>query len=179
MTTAAPSPRGQLPPAGTYLVDPARSVVAVTTRHLFGLAGVKATFAVREGTLVIADPLSASTAAAVLDAGSFTSGNKKRDQDVSSAKYLDAASHPDIAFASNALQQDGDRWILRGTVIAHGTPAPAELTVTEIAFDGTDLALHGATSIDRYAHGVVAGKGMAGRHLAIELHVVARPSSVA
>ena len=175
MTTAS----GPLPPTGTYLIDPARSVVAVTTRHLFGLGGVSATFTLREGTLVITDPPSASTATAVIDAGSFTSGNSKRDQDVGSAKYLDAASHPDITFSSGSLEQDGDRWILRGTVTAHGTPAPAELTVTEIAFDGNDLALHGATSIDRYAHGVVAGKGMAGRHLAIELHVVARPSSVA
>ena len=86
---ATPSPGGQLPPAGTYLIDPARSVVEVTTRHLFGLAGVKATFRLREGTLVIADPPVNSTASAVLDAGSFASGNSKRDQDVSSKKYLD------------------------------------------------------------------------------------------
>ena len=51
--------------------------------------------------------------------------------------------------------------------------------MTEIALDGTDLVVRGATSIDRYQHGVVAGKGLAGRHLAIDLHIIARPTSVA
>jgi len=32
-----------IPPAGRYRIDPARSTITITTRHLFGLGPVRAT----------------------------------------------------------------------------------------------------------------------------------------
>ena len=51
----------QLPPLGTYLVDPTRSSVRYTGRHMFGLGGVQATFAVAAGAIEVAEPTSASS----------------------------------------------------------------------------------------------------------------------
>ncbi len=39
------------PPLGSYRIDPTRSTVAFTTRHLFGLAEVRGTLAMRTGQI--------------------------------------------------------------------------------------------------------------------------------
>lgn len=51
----------QLPPHGTYRVDPTRSSVRYTGRHMFGLGGVQATFAIAAGAIEVAEPTSASS----------------------------------------------------------------------------------------------------------------------
>lgn len=58
----------QIPATGTYRIDPADSSVSFTTRHLFGLGAVEGTFGVLSGEVTIADPVTASTARAVIDA---------------------------------------------------------------------------------------------------------------
>ncbi|SRR6266568_8214563 len=69
----------QIPATGTYRIDPASSSVSFTTRHLFGLGAVKGTFGVLSGEVTIADPVTASTARAVIDAASFSGGHPQRD----------------------------------------------------------------------------------------------------
>ena len=64
----------QIPATGTYRIDPAGSSVSFTTRHLFGLGVVRGTFGVLSGEVTIADPVTASTARAVIDAASFSGG---------------------------------------------------------------------------------------------------------
>jgi polyisoprenoid-binding protein YceI len=61
----------QIPAAGTYQLDPAASTVRFATRHLFGLGTVKGTFRLISGQVTIADPVTSSTASAVIDAASF------------------------------------------------------------------------------------------------------------
>src|SRR6266851_8271011 len=71
----------QIPATGTYRIDPSGSSVSFTTRHLFGLGVVRGTFGVLSGEVTIADPVTASTARAVIDAASFSSGHTQRDKD--------------------------------------------------------------------------------------------------
>lgn len=70
------------PAPGRYVVDPERSRVSLTARHLLGLASVTGTFALRRAELVVDDPNGAGTLKAVLDAGSFRTNSSKRDHDV-------------------------------------------------------------------------------------------------
>src|SRR4029077_5034105 len=65
----------QIPAAGTYQPARAASPVKFATRHLLGLAAVKGTFRLISGQITIADPLTSSTASAVIDAASFATGN--------------------------------------------------------------------------------------------------------
>jgi polyisoprenoid-binding protein YceI len=159
----------QIPATGTYRIDPSGSSVSFTTRHLFGLGVVRGTFGVLSGEVTIADPVTASTARAVIDAASFSSGHPQRDKDVKSANLLHVQEHPHIKFESSQLVPVGDGWVLRGQLTARGNAAPVELAVTESRGSGDGLALRATTRIDRYAFGLTKRKGLAARYLDLEI----------
>ena len=146
----------EVPMAGTYRVDPQRSKVSYSGRHMFGLGVVHATFTLTSGELRVADPLTASTVAMTLDANSFSSNNARRDKDVRSAALLDVATYPEITFAANSLRLDGDQWLAAGTVTAHGKTVPVEVAIDQLTRNGEEMRVHGqAKHLDRYAFGVV------------------------
>src|SRR5215472_7838104 len=58
------------PQLGRYDIDPDQSAVTFRTRHLFGLAPVRGTLAVRGGTVDITEPVTASAVYAEIEAGS-------------------------------------------------------------------------------------------------------------
>jgi polyisoprenoid-binding protein YceI len=163
------------PTAGRYRIDPARTTVRFHTRHMLGLGRVSGTLRVRKADLSMADPLSSTTLHVVLDAASFNTGNPKRDTAVRSAKYLDVAAFPDITFDSQQIRRDDGKWVVVGTVTAHGVASPAELSVDEIRDDAGELTIRATTKIDRYAHQVTAGKGLAARWLTVEVTATVVP----
>jgi len=155
----------QIPAAGTYQLDPETSSIGFATRHMFGLGGVTGTFRVTSGEITIADPVTSSSASAVIDAASFRSGNDARDKDVKSANFLHAGEHPQITFTSTDVARDDDRWLVRGQITVRGTSAPAELDITEVRTDESGFFVKATTRIDRYAHGLLKKKGLAARYL--------------
>jgi polyisoprenoid-binding protein YceI len=155
----------QVPAAGTYRLDPQASSISFATRHFFGLAPVTGSFRVISGEITIADPVTSSTASAVIDATSFHTGLAARDKDVKSANFLHAGEHPQITFASSDVARDDGRWLLTGQITVRGTSTPAELVVTEARTDENGLFVKATTRIDRYAHGLTKKKGLAGRFL--------------
>ncbi|HEX2320736.1 MAG TPA: YceI family protein [Streptosporangiaceae bacterium] len=159
----------QIPATGTYRIDPASSSVSFTTRHMFGLGAVKGTFGVLSGEVTIADPVTASTARAVIDAASFSGGHPQRDKDVKSANFLHVEEHPHITFESSDLAREGDAWLLHGQLTVRGHSAPVALAVTESRASGDGLTLRGTTRIDRYAFGLSKKKGLAARYLDLEI----------
>ena len=84
----------QIPAAGTYRLDPQASTIGFATRHMFGLGRVTGTFRLISGEITIADPVTSSTASAVIDAASFQTGSGARDKDIKSANFLHAGEHP-------------------------------------------------------------------------------------
>jgi len=124
MTDTSATTTGQAPPAGTYRIDPQRSTIDISTRHLFGLAAVHGSFTLLDGDIRITDSPGESTSRATIDAASFTTNNAKRDADVKSPKLLDVANHPTISFAGSQLQLDGQTFHHPGTLTAHGVSRP-------------------------------------------------------
>ena len=159
----------QIPAAGTYRLDPAASSITFATRHMFGLGGVHGSFRLISGEITIADPVTSSTASAVVDATSFHTGGAARDADVKSATFLHVEEHPQITFTSTSLAQDGDRWLLRGQITVRGRSTPAELEITEAGSAEDAVLVTATTRIDRYAHGLTKKKGLAGRYLDLEI----------
>jgi polyisoprenoid-binding protein YceI len=162
------------PAAGYYRIDPLRTEVRFTTRHLFGLGGVSGTVKVRDAEFNIGSPTSDTTVAAVLSAASFDSGNAKRNSEIRSPKYLYTAKFPDIMFTCTLVDQTAEHWVAVGVVTAHGVSQPVDLTLEQFntTLDG-ELALHATARIDRYAHGVTASRGLAGRWLDIDITAIA------
>lgn len=163
----------QLPPPGTYRVDPIRSSVRYTGRHMFGLGAVQATFAVAAGAIEVAEPTSSSEVRLSVDPATFTSDKTRRDKHVKSKALLDIEQYPEISFRSTAVRADGDQWRVIGDVTAHGSTQPVEITVDRVTASGTHVTVHAVAQLDRYAFGVTGVKGMAGRHVTLEFDLSA------
>ncbi len=180
MTGTSSENPGEFPAPGSYRVDPIRSTIRYTGRHLFGLGDVRATFAVTAGIIGVADPATASWAQLSVDPASFTSDKTRRDSHVKSKALLDVEHYPQISFRSMALRAEGNQWRVTGEVTAHGSTEPVEIIVDRATAAGPDIRIHATAHLDRYAFGVTGVKGMAGRQVTLEfdLRAVAAPTSV-
>jgi polyisoprenoid-binding protein YceI len=155
------------PHLGRYEIDTARSTVTFRTRHLFGLAPVRGRFAIRGGTVDIAEPLAVSAAYAEIDAASFHTRNPQRDATVRSARLLDVAGHPVISFTSQRI--DGQE--LTGALTVRGLTRPVTLSVEPSAVSPRSFTVRATTRIDRTEFGLTAYRGLAGRYLDMSLEI--------
>ncbi|MGW8725014.1 YceI family protein [Streptomyces sp. NPDC055808] len=159
-TTAAPG-------LGHYTIDPDASTVEFTTRHVFGLLPVRGSFAIRSGSVDIAEPLGDSGVRAEIDTASFRTGSKQRDAAVRSARFLDAARHPSMTFTADRL----DGTTVAGTLTVCGTARPVSLSIEESASTTGAFTALATARVDRTEFGVTASRGMAGRYLTVTIRV--------
>ena len=155
------------PQLGRYEIDTGGSAVTFRTRHLFGLAPVRGTFAIRTGTIDVAEPLADSAVYAEIEASSFRTGNGQRDPVVRSARLLDAGRHPLITFRSEGI----DHWVLAGALTVRGVTRPVNLTVELAGVSPRSFAARATARVDRTEFGVTAYRGLAGRYLDLSLEV--------
>ena len=155
------------PQPGRYEIDTGRSAVTFRTRHLFGLAPVRGSFAIRTGTIDVAEPLTGSGLHAEVDTASFRTGNEQRDSAVRSARLLDAGHYPVITFTSERM--DGPA--LLGTLTVRGVARPVTLSIDRSAITPRSFTARAATRIDRTEFGVTAYRGLAGRYLDMTVEV--------
>src|SRR5215831_10587267 len=150
----------QIPQAGRYRVDAQKSDVTFKCRHMFGLATVRGAFAIRHG---------------VLDTMSFHTGNKQRDRDVRSARFLATGQYPSMTFTSERLDRSADRPTLTGTLTVRDVARPVILTIEQSAVHNgipASFATHATVRIDRTEFGVTAARGMAGRCFDVSLQIL-------
>ncbi|MFI7680319.1 YceI family protein [Actinophytocola sp. NPDC049390] len=167
-----------VPTAGTYRIEPGESTISFATRHLFGLAPVRGTFALRDGVVHVASPADLSTVRATIDAGSVDTGVAARDNTVRSRQYLDVARHPDITFTANGVARDGG-WALRGELTVRDRAEPLDVRIDEVRVLDDRLRVRASAEVDRYVWGVTAMKGMTGRRLRFALSLSATQVSIA
>jgi polyisoprenoid-binding protein YceI len=159
---------------GTYRLDPSRSQVHYTGKHMFGMGTVHASFGIRAGEVRVCEPLTTSTVTVTVESASFSSASTKRDNDVRAAGLLDVANYPDIVFASDSLRQTVDALLVTGTVTAHGHTVGVDVRIDGITVEGTGIRLHGrAEHLDRTDFGITGSRGMVGRYLDLELDAFA------
>lgn len=168
----------EVPAAGAYRIEPAESAISFGTRHLFGLAPVRGTFALREGAIHVTSPVERSAVHATIAAGSVDTGLAARDDTVRSKQYLDVAHHPDITFTANGVVRDGG-WVLRGALTVRGRTEPLDVRIDEVRVHDDRLRLLASAEVDRYAWGVTAMKGMTGRRLRCTLSLSAVQVAIA
>jgi polyisoprenoid-binding protein YceI len=163
------APTSTTPQLGRYEIDPTRSRVGFRTRHLFGLAPVHGTFAIRGGTIDVADPIADSSIRAEIDAASFHTGNPQRDTTVRSRRYLDVRRFPVLTFA--ARQVDVESRVIEGILTVGTVTRPLRLVIGELETAGRSLTARASAHVDRFDFGITAARGLAGRHLELSVEV--------
>ena len=156
-----------IPRPGRYEIDTSCSAVTFTTRHLFGLAPVRGSFAIRAGTVEVAEPLAGSGVYVQIDPASFRTGNGQRDDNVRSEGLLDTDRYPVITFRSEGV----DSSALTGTLTVRNVTMPVTLSIEHAAVTTGSFNARASTRIDRTEFGVTAYRGLAGRYLDMTIEV--------
>lgn len=161
--------RPGLPTPGRYRLDPAASTVRADAKAMYGLLPVHGSFALVAGEVQIGEDPAASSVRATIDAASFASGDQARDRDVASAVLLDAQTYPEITFTGQGARQEGEGWIVPGTVTAHGVRAEVALRVERASMEDGVARFRATARLDRTSFGVTNKKGMVGRWVRLRI----------
>ena len=174
----------ELPPPGTWTIDPVHSWINVAARHL-GMSSVRGRFDEFSGSIQVAHPVENSSVVAVIQSSSIDTGNKMRDDHLRSKDFLDVANHPTIDYRSTGLAQvSEDRWALDGQLTLNGVTKSVQLELTYLgtgpdAWGGTRAAFHAVTELHRddfsitYNQVLQAGINAIGTTLRVEIDIQA------
>jgi polyisoprenoid-binding protein YceI len=163
----------EIPPPGEYRLDPARCRIGVSGTHLFGMSTVDGTFPLARGVVVVADPVTESLVTAEVDATGLTTGERLRDTELRSRRFLDARAHPLITFTEGRPVADGPRWQLDGIVTVRGTAGRVRCAIDAVQVSPEGFSARAATVVDRFAFGLTYGKRLGGREFTLTLDVTA------
>ena len=109
MAQAAQEVRGSegvtLPEAGTYALETSHTSVEFVARHM--LSKVRGRFAEFEGTVVVGDPVEASSVAVEIKAGTISTGDERRDGHLKGDDFLTVDRYPALSFKSTAVRSTG------------------------------------------------------------------------
>ena len=103
-------------------------------------------------------------------------GNRQRDRDVRSARFLDTDRYPTMAFQSTRLEVSGGGATLRGTLTVRDVARPVSLAIQQCTTRPDmpeSLLVRAGTRIDRTDFGLTAARGLAGRYLQVALVILA------
>jgi len=158
---------GATPRVGRYEIDTRKSTIKFRVRQQYGLGRVVGTFAVRSGTVDVAEPLAASRLRVEVDAASFATGFEQRDRSVRSPAFLDTRRHPTMTFVSERV----DTTTVAGQLTVRGVARPVTLAIQQFRISPAGFTVVATTRIDRRDFGVTASPWRTGRRLDLTLEV--------
>jgi polyisoprenoid-binding protein YceI len=129
---------------------------------MFGMAKVPGTIDVRSGSVSIADGQTLVTAE--LATATIATGNKRRDKDLRSRRFLDVDAEPTLRFDGKLI----DEHTLHGTLRRGEHHTEIDLAMTEVS----GRTVRAAGVVERTALGVGPKSRFIGRTVRIELTVV-------
>ena len=159
---------------GYYRLDPERSRVEIKMKANWGLQRVRATFQIKSGSLRVDADAGLSDVSAVIDPATFFSRNKKRDQHVKSADFLDAATYRQISFAGTGVRADGADLILSGSLTVHGVTESVDVRVVKVTMmEGGAARFAASACLDRGRFGVASMPSRIGKDVELSFDAVA------
>lgn len=140
--------------SGDYTIDASHSRLGFTARHAM-VTKVRGQFKEFSGTAHIdtADP-SASTVSVTVQIASVDTGVADRDGHLASPDFFDAATYPEMAFASTAVSRDGETWTIAGDLTIKGVSKPVTIEFEETGsardpFGNVRVGFEGGATINR------------------------------
>ncbi|PLW69052.1 hypothetical protein GQS52_13230 [Streptomyces sp. SCUT-3] len=174
----------QLPPPGTWTIDPAHSSVGAVAQHL-GISSVHGRFPRFAGRIEIGGTPEESSVSAAVEAASIDTGNAVRDAHLRSADFLDVERNPQILYRSSSVVPAGpDRWTVHGELTLNGVVRPVALDLAYLGtgpdpWGGVRAAFRATTELHRsdfamnFNQVVQAGIAAIGTTVKVELDVQA------
>jgi polyisoprenoid-binding protein YceI len=118
----------------TYAIDSVHSSIGFSLRHF--VSKVPGTFTKFSGALALdrAD-LSKSSVDAVIEIGSVSSANDKRDEHLRAADFFDVGQFPRATFKSTGWKKTGENtYAISGNLTLRGVTKPVVLNATLLGF---------------------------------------------
>lgn len=164
---------------GSWEVQPGGSRVAFRVKHL-GFASAEGHFESFAGRIdVTADGIAAAGSVQV---ASVRTGDDQRDSLLRSPLFFDAEAHPEISFASTAVEQLGSgRLRIEGELTICGQSNPLRLDAGFTEPHEGELRLSAGGELSRSAFGLrfrgpmSAGNRAVGDRVSVELELLALP----
>ena len=166
-----------------WQIDAGHSDISFRIRHF--MSRVRGTFKQWEGTIT-GDSTNWATASVnvTIQTASIDTGHERRDNDLRSDNFFDAANHPTITFKSTRVEVDGAELRITGDFTMRGVTRPVVLTGQFLGSSAssqgrTRVGFEATTKVDRTAYGVTwnraleGGGVMLGDEVEIELAVEA------
>jgi polyisoprenoid-binding protein YceI len=158
----------------TWQIDPMHTNAQFTVRHL-GISNVQGEFTKISGTVMLDDEdASKSSVSVTIDATSVDTRVSRRDDDLKSEHFLNAAQFPTITFQSTKVAKSGDGLKVTGNLTIRGVTKEVTLDVTGPtapvkAMGGLRRGAAATLKINRQDFGVSADPGMIGDDLTIQI----------
>lgn len=138
---------------GWWAVDPAGSTARFRVRDKL-VATARGTIAIAAGTIRIGAAGDVVTARVELTTASIDTGNRRRDRDLRTARFLSADRHPTIVVQAAPAPAGSNGWTGPAQLHARGTSVPVDLTVTLTAVDEGSAAARVTGRLDRSGLGI-------------------------
>ena len=149
-----------------YRIDVGHSELTFRIRHL--MSRVNGTFREWAGT-VTTDPADWSTGLVdvTIQSASIDTRHERRDADLRSDNFFDAANHPTITFRSTRVAVSGDRIIVTGDLTIRGVTKPLVLTGEFLGRQGAGtererIGFSATGKLDRTDYGIVWNRAVEG-----------------
>lgn len=155
-------------PSGTWALSSINSSVSATAK-MMNAVPVPATFQVVSGSISIVDG-ELDIVEATVDASSYKSSIAKRNKDVTSSAFLDAAKFPTMTFTASG---GSDRRVT-GQLTVKGQTVEVAFAISELRVSGTDATFVATATVDRFAFGVSKSPAFViGKDIDITVHASA------
>lgn len=113
----------------TWTIDPNHSQADFQIRHL-GVSTVRGSISGVKGTVSLDEKsITRSTVEATLTTSTVNTGNEKRDTDLKSASFFEAAKYPAIIFKSTSITQADGKLQMIGNLTLNGVTKSVMLDV--------------------------------------------------
>jgi len=145
---------------GTYAIDPTHSRIGFVARHAM-VTKVRGSFNEFEGTGYLdAENPADSHLQLTMQAASIDTRNADRDGHLKSNDFFDMEAHPEITFASTAVEQvDAENYRVTGDLTIKGVTKPVTVDVEYTGsavdpFQNQRIGFEGRTTVNRKDWGV-------------------------
>lgn len=171
----------QLPPAGTWAIEPSHSSIEAVARHM-KITKVRGRFAEYEGKVEVPEDPLQSRIEVTIDADSIDTGSEDRDEHLRSEDFLHVEEYPTLQFSSTGVAEVDGGYQVTGDLTMRGVTKPVTLDVaygglTEDPWGNDRALLSAETTIDRTEWGLEwnqaleAGGVLVSKKLDIEIQV--------